>query len=189
MNIEGVEKVPTGTPGLDHVLHVGFLSGRAAKAVGGLELASRFSPSSFSRRTGRGPTSGSRSANPRLSTRLGLRGDDSQFQLPRERHALCRYLKRMGVTVVLVEEIRNGSGEFTPTEQQTSYLADTIVFLRYLEVEGSIEKAIGVLKKRYGGFDRTLHELSFDTDGLHVGEQLRGFRGLLQGIVEPVDDA
>jgi circadian clock protein KaiC len=121
--------------------------------------------------------------------RLGLRGDDSQSQLTRELHALCRYLKRMGVTVVLVEEIRNVTGEFTPTEQQTSYLADTIVFLRYLEVDGRIEKAIGVLKKRYGGFDRTLRELSIDTGGLRVGEQLRGYRGLLQGIVEPLDDA
>jgi len=120
--------------------------------------------------------------------RLSLHGEYSADALMRELHALCRYLKRMGVTVILVEEMRNITGAFTPTTQQISYIADNIVFLRYLEVDGEIEKSIGVLKKRFGGFEQSLRELSIGENGLHVGDQLRGYRGLLTGTPEPIDD-
>jgi circadian clock protein KaiC len=117
--------------------------------------------------------------------RQGLRGDDSEAELSRELHALCRYLKRMGVTVILIEEVRYVTGEFSPTAHEISYLADNIVFLRYLEVEGAIEKAIGVLKKRYSDFENTLRGLSIDaSDGLQVGAPLTGYHGLLTGIAE-----
>jgi circadian clock protein KaiC len=119
--------------------------------------------------------------------RQGLRGDDSPETLTRELHALCRYLKRMGVTVVLIEEVNAVTGEFSPTTNQISYLADNIVFLRYLELDGGLQKAIGVLKKRYGGFENVLRKLSIDTGGLHVGDRLVGYRGLLTGIAESTD--
>ena len=120
--------------------------------------------------------------------RLGLRGDESQEQLTREIHGLCRYLKRMGVTVILIEEIGAITGEFTATNTQTSYIADNIVFLQYLEVDGDIEKAIGVLKKRFGGFEQSLRKLRIDTGGLHVGEQLSGYRGILTGTPEQTSE-
>jgi circadian clock protein KaiC len=116
--------------------------------------------------------------------RLGLRGDDSQEQLTREIHALCRYLKRMGVTVILIEEVGEITGEFRSTNYKTSYLADNLIFLQYLEVDGDIEKAIGVLKKRFGGFEQSLRELQIDTGGLQVGERLSGYRGILTGTPE-----
>lgn len=120
--------------------------------------------------------------------RLGLRGQDSQDQVTRELHALCRYLKHMGVTVILIEEVRNVTGEFTATDQQISYLADNVIFLQYIEVDGEIEKAIGVLKKRFGGFEQSLRELSISEGGLHVGDRLRGYRGLLTGTPESTGD-
>jgi len=121
--------------------------------------------------------------------RQSLRGDDSPAQLTREIHALCRYLKRMGVTVILIEEISAITGEFAPTTHQISYLADNLVFLRYLEIEGEMQKAIGVLKKRYSGFETSLRQLSIDTDGLHIGSPLTGYQGLLTGIAEPIESA
>ena len=120
--------------------------------------------------------------------RQGLRGDDSDEALMRELHALCRYLKRMGVTVLLIEEVQYVTGEFSPTAHQISYLADNIVFLRYLETAGRLEKAIGVLKKRYGDFENSLRTLSIASGtGLQVGEPLTGYHGLLTGIAEPTD--
>ena len=121
--------------------------------------------------------------------RQSLRGDDSPEQLTRELHALCRYLKRMGVTVILIEEISTITGEFTPTTNQISYLADNLVFLRYLEVDGELRKAIGVLKKRYSGFETALRGLSIDTDGIHIGEPLSGHRGILTGVAETAASA
>ncbi|MDZ7702679.1 MAG: ATPase domain-containing protein [Halobacteriales archaeon] len=119
--------------------------------------------------------------------RLGLRGDDSSAALTRELHALSRYLKRMGVMVILIEEIGHVTGDFVATDQQISYIADNIVFLRYLEIDGEIQKAIGVLKKRFSGFEHALRSLQIDEDGLRVGEPLSGYRGLLTGTPEPVD--
>jgi circadian clock protein KaiC len=97
----------------------------------------------------------------------------------------------MGVTVILIEETSSITGEFAATENQISYLADNIVFLRYLEINGELQKAIGVLKKRYSGFESTLRGLSIDSDGIHVGDPLSGHRGLLKGIVDsdpPADE-
>ncbi|AZH26459.1 RAD55 family ATPase [Haloplanus aerogenes] len=83
---------------------------------------------------------------------------------------------------------RDITGEFRSTNYQTSYLADNLIFLQYLEVDGDIEKAIGVLKKRFGGFEQSLRELWIDTGGLHVGERLSGYRGILTGTPEPTTE-
>lgn len=120
--------------------------------------------------------------------RQGLRGDESDAMLTRELHALCRYLKRMGVTVVLIEEVPHVTGEFSPTAHEISYLADNIIFLRYLETDGRLEKAIGVLKMRYGDFDTSLRTFSIESgEGVRVGEPLAGYHGLLTGIVHPAE--
>ena len=116
--------------------------------------------------------------------RLGLRGESSPMGLTRELHALCRYLKRMGVTVVLIDEVRAITGDLVATDEGISYLADNIVFLRYVELDGEIRKTIGVLKKRFGDFERTLRKLSITADGVVIGEPITGLRGVLTGVPE-----
>jgi circadian clock protein KaiC len=92
------------------------------------------------------------------------------------------------VTTILIDETRNVTGEFMPTEENISYLADNIVFLRHLEIQGELRKAIGVLKKRTSDFERTLREFRITPDGIEVGEPLTGMRGILRGTPERVDD-
>jgi circadian clock protein KaiC len=58
------------------------------------------------------------------------------------------------------------------------------VFLRYIEVDSEIEKTIGVLKKRFGDFERALRGLSITADGVEVGEKLTGLHGILTGVPE-----
>ncbi len=110
-----------------------------------------------------------------------MRGDD-----PLERvHALCRYLVNMGVTVLLLNEVHAiASSELQVSEHGVSYLADTILLLRYIELDGELRKTVGMLKKRTGDFEKTLREMTITGQGLHVGEQLRGMRGILTGIPE-----
>lgn len=111
---------------------------------------------------------------------------DSMVQL----HALGRYLKNRGVTGLLIDEIPNLTGDFFVSQHGLSYLADTAIFLRYLELEGQLSKAIGVLKKRTSGFEKPLRELRITPEGLQVGQPLSHLRGLLSGVpefVEPVD--
>ncbi len=82
--------------------------------------------------------------------RQSVQGEDLQARI----HALCRYLVNMGVTVLLINETYAITGEqLRVTEHEVSYLADTIILLRYLELSGKIGKTIGILKKRTGEFD------------------------------------
>ena len=99
-------------------------------------------------------------------------------------YALCRYLKNMGVTVMLVTEVESVIGEFRVTEAGASYIADNIVFLRYLELAGEMRRAIGVLKKRTSSFEKTLREIEITRYGLKVGEPLTQLRGVLSGMPE-----
>ena len=111
--------------------------------------------------------------------RIALRDDEEALR--EELHALCRYLRNVGVTVILTDEVRDVTGAFRPSNSQVSYLADNILFLRYIEVGGEIRKSIGVLKKRLGEFESALRSFRIDSDGLHVGEPLTGLRGVLTG--------
>ncbi len=110
--------------------------------------------------------------------KLSMQGED----LIRQLHSLCQYLKNMGVTVILVNETHNITGEFSLTEVGISYLADNLIFLRYLELNGELRKAIGVLKKRVSDFERTLREFKITKYGIKVGEPLTQLRGILSGI-------
>ncbi|MDO0946239.1 MULTISPECIES: ATPase domain-containing protein [Chromohalobacter] len=111
--------------------------------------------------------------------RQSVRGDD----ITAHAHALCHYLSNMGVTVLLVNEQSAIAGEeLRPSEDDINYLADTIVLLRYMELDGGLRKAIGILKKRTGDFEKTLREFQITREGLRVGAPLYGLQGILQGI-------
>lgn len=112
--------------------------------------------------------------------RMALRGEDLRERL----HALCRYLENMGITTLLINETEAITGEFRATEMGISYLADNIIFLRYLEIRGELRKAIGVLKKRLTPFERSLREVEITPYGLKVGRPLTELRGILSGIPE-----
>ncbi len=115
--------------------------------------------------------------------KLSVRGKNDEM-LVRKLHTLSRYLKDMGVSVILVDEIQSVTGDFQATEAGISYLADNIIFLRHLEMAGEMRKAIGVLKKRTSDFERTLREFRITEHGIEVGEPLTGLRGVLSGAPE-----
>lgn len=119
--------------------------------------------------------------------RMSVRGDEET--LIKDLHSLCRYCKNMGVTVIITDDVGGVTGEFKPTSARISYLADNILFLRYLELGGELRKATGVLKKRASDFERTLREFSITENGVQVGEPLTNFRGILTGTPELVEDA
>ena len=64
----------------------------------------------------------------------------------------------------------------------TSYLADSVVVLRFFEYGGRVRKAISVVKKRSGPHEESIRELRFDAQGIHLSEPLVQFRGILTGL-------
>lgn len=117
--------------------------------------------------------------------KLSIRGEDMVSHL----HALSKYLQNMGVTVFLVTETYNITGDFEVTDFNISYLADNIIFLRYLEIQGEMRKAIGVLKKRLSNFEKTLREFEITRYGIKVGRPLTDLRGILTGTPEWVEQS
>ena len=115
--------------------------------------------------------------------RLAMRGADLATHL----HALCKYLQNMGITVILVNETENITGNFRATELSISYIADNIIFLRYLEIYGEMQKAIGVLKKRLSDFEKTLREIEITRYGIKLGKPLTNLRKILSGTPEWVN--
>lgn len=115
--------------------------------------------------------------------RLALRGADLISHI----HALCKYLQNMGVAVLLINEVESITGDFIATENGISYVADNIVFLRYLEIKGEIRRVIGVLKKRLTNFEKALREFEITRYGIKVGKPLTNLRGILRGIPDLLD--
>lgn len=115
--------------------------------------------------------------------RVSLRGEDTVTHL----HAVSKYLQNMGVAVLLINEVTSIAGEFQVSDIGASYLADNIIFLRYLELSGEIRKVIGVLKKRLSSFERTLREIEMTRYGIKVGKPLTNLQGILTGRITTLD--
>lgn len=116
---------------------------------------------------------------------LSLRGRDLVTQL----HALCKYLQGMGLTVILIAEFESITGQFQATDFSISYLADNIIFMRYLELKGEMRKAIGVLKKRLSDFEKTLRWFEITRHGIKIGKPLIEVRGILSGLPEWIESS
>jgi circadian clock protein KaiC len=101
-------------------------------------------------------------------------------------HELLTFLGQSGVATLLVGAQHGLIGMQMQTPVDASYLADAVVMLRYFESAGEVRQAISVVKKRGGAHERSIRAFSMDDDGLHVGEQLRGFRGILTGVPVPL---
>ncbi len=96
-------------------------------------------------------------------------------------HELLSYLNRKGIVSILIVGQYGLVGTMqTPIEM--SYLADTVVLLRYFEAGGEVRQAISVLKKRTGRHERTIREFRIDQGGIQLGEPLTDFHGVLTGI-------
>jgi circadian clock protein KaiC len=96
-------------------------------------------------------------------------------------HELLAYLGHKGVATILVMA-QHGLFGSMKSPIDVSYLADTVVLLRYFEAAGRIRKAISIVKKRSGAHENTIRELTLDARGLHVGEALESFQGVLSGV-------
>jgi circadian clock protein KaiC len=96
-------------------------------------------------------------------------------------HELLTSLGQLGVATIIVGVQHGIIGAGLESPVDASYLADTIIQLRYFEVEGEVRQAISVIKKRAGRHERTIRELRMD-GGLTLGDPLREYQGVLTGI-------
>ena len=102
-------------------------------------------------------------------------------------HELLAYLNQQGVITIMVLAQQGLVGTMQSTVDLT-YLADTVVLLRYYESRGELKKALSVVKKRSGDHERTIREIQIGKSGISIGEPLRGLQGVLSGLPSFVTD-
>jgi circadian clock protein KaiC len=99
-------------------------------------------------------------------------------------HELLTYLGHMSVATVLIGAHQGMISAQMSAPVDVSYLADSVMLLRYFEAEGEVRQAVSVMKMRGGEHERSVRELSMKGGRIHVGEPLREYRGVLTGVPE-----
>ncbi len=97
-------------------------------------------------------------------------------------HELLTYLGRKGVTTLMVVAQYGMMGGNMQSPVDTSYLADSIILLRYYEHQGKVHKAISVVKKRSSAHEHSIRELQMSPKGIDLSEPLMHLRGILTGV-------
>jgi circadian clock protein KaiC len=106
----------------------------------------------------------------------------SEQLLPVQVHELLSYLANHRVTVLMTLVQHGIFGSPVDEAAEVSYLADTVLLLRYFEHAGTVRQAISVVKKRSGPHEHTIRECRVDSGGLLVGAPLAEFHGVLTGV-------
>jgi circadian clock protein KaiC len=103
-------------------------------------------------------------------------------------HELLSYLAQRGVTTVLTLAQHGMFASPAGSQAEVSYLADSLLSLRFFEAFGQVRQAISVLKKRSGAHEHTIREFQISDRGVRVGEPLHAFQGVLTGVPDYVGD-
>jgi circadian clock protein KaiC len=99
-------------------------------------------------------------------------------------HELLTFLGQKGVVTILIATQHGLIGTAMKTPVDVSYLADSVILLRYFEAQGMVRNAISVVKKRTG-----VREFRLGPGGVHIGAPLHQFQGVLSGTPTYVGSA
>ncbi len=107
-----------------------------------------------------------------------------EHSLALQLHELFTYLNQQGVVSMMMVAPHGMLGQMHAPIDVT-YLADTVLALRFYEAEGAVHKAISVIKKRTGQHEQTIRELVMEYRHLIIGRALSDFRGIFTGVPQP----
>jgi circadian clock protein KaiC len=106
-------------------------------------------------------------------------------QLILHMHELLQFLNRQGATTFLTVAQHGLVGDMRAPVDVT-YLADTVILLRYFEAMGRVRRAISVIKKRTSAHEDTIREYRIGAGGVTLGPPLMNFQGVLRGVPEMI---
>ncbi len=96
-------------------------------------------------------------------------------------------LAGIGVTILSTLEMKESFTELPFSTYSISFLSDDIIRLRYVEIEGQLRKIMMVLKMRGGAHSKDIREYEITSEGVIIGESLRGYDHLVTGIPKRVN--
>jgi circadian clock protein KaiC len=95
--------------------------------------------------------------------------------------ALGSILRQREITTLLTSA---PTGRFTPTVTpaiavEIASLTDVMILLRDFERDGEIQRAIAVVQSRGSPHDPLIRRVTIDSEGMHIGEQIRGYTHMI----------
>ncbi len=107
--------------------------------------------------------------------------------LRKEAYRLVMYLKTKGLSQFLLWETPQALGQsLNITDVGLSFLVDTIVFLKFVEIQSSMRRAAMILKMRGSDHDKQLREFEISSKGFKVGPPFLEYEGIMSGQARKV---
>jgi len=110
-----------------------------------------------------------------------ITGMPDERHLPMHLHELLSYLALRNVVTILTLNQHGLVSAEPHSSVEVSYLADSALLIRYFEAAGAVRRAASLLKRRFGAHEVLIREMKIGPPGVHLGEPLREFRGVLTG--------
>ncbi len=96
-------------------------------------------------------------------------------------HELSAYLNQKGIVTIFILA-QHGMVGAAQASVELTYLADTVLSVRFFEAAGAVRLALSVVKKRSGHHENTIREFKLETGrGVRIGPPLVQFHGILTG--------
>jgi circadian clock protein KaiC len=115
-------------------------------------------------------------------TTLAL-GVPSPRRLKEMVYSLTKHLRGQGITSLMTTETVQLLGAAQLSGEGVSFLADNVIQLRYVELDGCLERAISVLKARGIKHNSELRSAVIEHGGMKVvGGRFKDLRGVLTGL-------
>jgi circadian clock protein KaiC len=97
-------------------------------------------------------------------------------------YRLIRFFKTNNLTTLLLYESEAKVGKSLASLMQSfAFLVDSVVELRYVEIESAIRRAIAVVKMRGSDHDKHLRELMISSNGVDIGDPFEMWNGVFTG--------
>jgi circadian clock protein KaiC len=96
-------------------------------------------------------------------------------------NSLVNGLKRDGMSPLILDEVITLIKPQPGRLNALPFLVDSVLLLRYVEVDSTMQRAIAVLKMRGSQHRKEIRRFEIGPQGLHLKEPFTDFRGILSG--------
>lgn len=97
-------------------------------------------------------------------------------------NTLVNALKREGMTSLLLDEAVNVLEVQRGRMASLPFLVDTVILLRYVEVDSAMQRAIAVMKMRGSSHQKEIRRFEIQPGGIKIKESFTGREGILSGL-------
>jgi len=90
-------------------------------------------------------------------------------------------LTGMGITLMMTAELEDSYVDLRFSPHGTAFLTDAIIMQRYIELNGQLQRIMGVVKVRGSAHSKDLRAFEITEQGIVLGDRLGQYEGLLTG--------